>query len=183
LLIMRGTATSAWAARLTVSALLGVLAFASGCGGDQGPGAQGTLRPSDSSWIAGQASLTTSEAYRALLARAGKLAGLRAEQRARELERLARARKLAKDKALEAERRRLAELRRKALARYRAALKAAAEARSRQAKKLAELRAERARELAKLLKQLELDPGKECQLPQVKQKFRCQGGRLPFSQK
>lgn len=163
-------------------ALVALAAALGACGGDGGGGAGAvTLRPSDSSWVPGQRSLSEVGAYRELAKRAGELAGAREKQRAGELAAIELAKRAAKKAEEEERRRRLEELRRRALARYRAALRAAEEAKRKQLAEIERQKREAAERLKELLKQLEVEPGSECKIPEVAREFVCRKGRLPFS--
>jgi hypothetical protein len=173
--------------RLRLLAVAAVVALAAGlaaCGGSDTAGPPNmALRSTGTDWILGQPSLRDSAGYDRIIRRAALLARVREAARLRELQRLERARKLAKKRAREDQLRRIRELRRRALAAYRLALRQAAEARRRQQEKLARLREERARKLRELLKKLEVTPGAECDIPEVRRQFACEKGRLPFGTK
>ena len=71
------------------------------------------------------------------------------------------------------------EAKRRAEAAYRAAIRKAALERKRQLAKLEALKRKRAEELRKLNARLRVPPGEECSDPVLRQRFRCQTGKLP----
>lgn len=164
---------------LAALASLAMLAALAGCGGaGEGPAAAG-LKPSESSWVPGQPSLATFQAWAAITGRAAGLAEVREEARLRLLAAIEKARREARKHASDAARRAYLLARARAIAKYKAALrKAAREQREREERlrKRLELleKLRRARE-----ERLKVKPGEECELPEIKREFECLAGRLP----
>jgi hypothetical protein len=163
---------------LCVAVLCASIAAASGCGTSDGERAL-LLRSADSSWVQGQASLAGSPAFIEIAARAQELAARRLAARKRELALIEAARIAAKKREREERLRAYLEAKRRAEAAYRAALRRAALERKRQLAKLAEARRRRAEQLRRLNEKLRVDPGEECRDPELRNRVRCQVGRLP----
>jgi hypothetical protein len=131
-----------------------------------------TIQTSDSSWVRGQGSLVAYNAYLTVADRAEELARLYQEARDAEVAEQERLARLARDEAEKAARRR-------ALAAYRAALREAARQRKLQAQRLAEQRRRIKEKLARLREKYKVEPGEECQIPEVAAAFDCETG-YPF---
>ena len=167
-------------ARRSFAALVVLAAVASGCGGGAPAALVAPLGPAESSWVPGQASLSTLPGYRALLGRASALAQVREAARQRELARIEAAKRAALLRARKDAMRKYLEAKRRAERLYKEALRKAALERKRQEEKLRKARLERARKLRELMKKLRVKPGEECRLPEVREQFDCKSGRLPF---
>lgn len=130
------------------------------------------VESTDTSWVRGQASLVAYEAYLTIAGRAEELARLYQETRDEEVARQERLAGLARKKAETAARRR-------ALAAYRRALREAARQRRLQQQRLAEQRRRIKEKLARLREKHKVEPGEECQIPEVAAVFDCETG-YPF---
>jgi hypothetical protein len=138
------------------------------------------LFDTQSSWIPGQPSLLSFDAYAAIAKRAETLAQARRDLRVLELARIETARDAAERRKQEEARRRYEEARRRAQEAYRKALRDAARQRRIQARRLAAAKRKRARELAALRKKLQVKPGEECKIPEVAKYFECRNGMTPL---
>lgn len=150
--------------------------------GDDDEGGQGAalaLGPVESSWVPGQPPLTEYSEFQALFDRALPLAQERREDREKALKELERRKIEAKKRAEEEARRRYEEAKRRAQRLYRLALKRAAERRKRQLERIAREKARIRRLMRERERKLRVDPGDECALANVRQKFECERGRLP----
>lgn len=141
------------------------------------------LTPADSSWVPGQPSLLAESKYLPIAGRAQSLAKTRhsafkADLLRREAEREA-ARKRLRDEA----KRRFEEAKRRAEARYQAALRRAREQRARQQRELEARKRRLAALRAELEKKRRIDPGEECELPEVRRAFNCLPGKQPLGKK
>lgn len=163
-----------------VGAVIGVVFLVGSLfgGEDDGDAPQVALAPPESSWTPGQPSLLSFAAYLGIAERAETLAIDREATRERELAAIEAARLAAREREREEARRRFLEAKRRAEARYRAALREAARKRREQARKLARLRKLAAERRRRYLESLRIDPGAECRLSEVKDRFSCLRGRL-----
>jgi hypothetical protein len=130
------------------------------------------VRSTDSSWIRGQASLVSLDAFAAVDGRAETLGATYQAARDDEVARQERLAELRRQRAQSAARRR-------ALAAYRAALRRAAAERRRQQRELAERRHRLKEKLKRLREKYKVEPGEECSIPEVQQQFDCSTG-YPF---
>ena len=167
-------------AHRSLVALAVLAAVVAGCGDARQVAAPAPLGPADSSWTPGQASLATLSGYGALLGRASAIAQVREAARQHELARIEAAKRAARLKARKDALRKYLEAKRRAERLYKEALRKAALERKRQQEKLRKARLERARKLRELMKKLRVKPGEECKLPEVREQFHCESGRLPF---
>jgi hypothetical protein len=152
-----------------------------GCGGSttQNP-VPLVLLNTQSSWIPGEPSLLSFDAYRSIADRADTLAGIRQNRRDLELSRIEAELKAA-ERRLKAEAlRKYEEAKRKAQEAYHKALREAARQKRIAARRLAAAKAKRARELAALRRKLQVKPGEECKLPEVAVYFTCRKGMTPL---
>jgi hypothetical protein len=130
------------------------------------------IRSTDSSWVRGQASLVSLDAFATVDGRAEALGATYQSLRDREVARQERLAELRRERAQSAARRR-------ALAAYRAALRRAAAERRRQQRELAERRRRLKEKLKRLREKYKVEPGEECSIPEVQQQFDCSTG-YPF---
>ncbi|MGH2957624.1 MAG: hypothetical protein ACRDL6_11595 [Solirubrobacterales bacterium] len=137
---------------------------------DDGEFAQ--IRAVDSSWVRGQASLVTYDAYQAVANRADELG--REYQSSRDAIAAEQLRQAERERD-EAER----AARERALAAYREALRKAKLERQRQQRRLAERRRRIKERLEELREKHKVEPGEECQIPEVQAVFDCSTG-YPF---
>lgn len=162
---------------------VGVTKIGGGDGDGRGQDAQakelGAIETTLSSWVDGQASLASYDEYGPLSKRALALAELFAEKRAELLAAIEKARlrasKAERRKALRAYRR----AKRKAEREYKAALARAKAEQERLERKQARLERKRQRELERLREKHKVPPGKECEIPEVREQFDCKTG-YPF---
>jgi hypothetical protein len=141
------------------------------------------LRPIDSSWVEGQASLAASPGFLSIATRAQTLGDKRLAERQRELALLEAARVAAKKRAREDQLRAYLEAKRRAQAAYRAALRRAAIARQRALAKLHRLQRERTEALRKLNEKLRVPAGEECADQIVRKHIKCRAGKLPVKRR
>jgi len=157
---------------------LAVAALA-GCGGGTTHSSGGPAGGLPSSWVPGQAPLSSSAAFIEISVRADDLAARRSAARHQELVLLAADRLAAKRQARDDALRRYEEARRAAQAKYRAALRRAAREKARQLARLRKARAERAALLKRLRDARKVTPGEECEVAAVRAQFDCMSGHIP----
>ena len=163
--------------------IVGLVALSlAGCSGDRPDAPPGTLTNVATSWVPGQPSLADSPAFLAVAGRAEKAGDRRHANRVRELELIDARRVAAEERSRREIVERYREIRARALARYREALRIAA-------RKRREMEAQRRRRLAearrqreKLMEKLEVKPGDECSVPEIREQFDCVSGRLPVGE-
>lgn len=151
-----------------------------GFGGDDGSGVPGAaLTPPESSWLPGQPALGSYPPFAAVLGRAVAVARRQREKRELALERIERQKAAARKRASDEARRRYLEAKRRAERAYKRALKEAARKRREQEERIRRIKEEIARKRREREKKLRVNPGEECKLQNVRERFRCKRGRLP----
>lgn len=148
-------------------------------GKDEPPPPPAHIADTRSSWIPGQASLATAAGYEEIAGRAEQLAGIRSEERADLLKRIADRKKADLKRERDRARERYLALRRAALARYRALVRANAKKSAAAAKKRRIALAEYREKLRKYRESLIIKPGEECKLASVRQRYDCSSGTIP----
>lgn len=162
-------------------ACLVALAALGGCGfggGDSG-GPAAALTPPESSWLPGQDPLGAYREFAAVFDPAVELATRRLKQRELELERIEKAKLAARKRAEEAARRAYERAKRRAERAYKRALKEAARRRREQQEKLRRLKKKLARKRAAYERKRRVETGPECDLPGVRERYRCRVGKVP----
>jgi hypothetical protein len=166
---------------LTAIACLVALAVVGGCGfggGDSG-GPAAALTPPETSWIPGQDPLGAYREFGAVFDPAIELAERRLKRRELELERIEKAKMAARKRAEEAARRAYERAKRRAERAYKRALREAARRRRAQQEKLRRLKEKRARQRAAYERKRRVETGPECDLPGVRERYRCRVGKVP----
>jgi hypothetical protein len=150
-----------------------------GCGGSGDARSGAVVRAADSSWVAGQRSLTSLPPYAAIARRSYALGASRQRVYLARIADIA-ARRVAQRKRQRADiLRRYQEQVRRARLRYLAALRRAQRLAAENRRRRAALERERARKLKKYLESLLVKPGLECTLPEVRRTYRCRTGSTP----
>ena len=157
------------------------LAAVTGCGfgGDDPGGPEAALTPPETSWLPGQDALGAYGEFAAVFDPAVELAERRLKRRELELERIEKAKVAARKRAEEAARRAYERAKRRAERAYKQALREAARRRREQQEKLRRLKERLARKRRAYERSRRVEPGKECGLPGVRERFRCRVGKLP----
>lgn len=160
--------------RFVAIACVVALAAVTGCGfgGDDSGGPAAALTPPDTSWLPGQDPLGAYGEFTEVFDPAVELAERRLKKRELELERIEKAKIAARKRAEEAARRAYERAKRRAERAYKRALREAEE-------KLRRLKEKRARQRREYERSRRVEKGPECDLPEVRQKFRCRVGKLP----
>jgi hypothetical protein len=167
--------------KLTAIACIVGLAALGGCGfgGGDSSGPAAALTPPETSWIPGQDPLGAYREFAAVFDPAVELAARRLKQRELELERIEKAKIAARKRAQEAARRAYERAKRRAERAYQRALRAAARERRERLEKLRRLRKKLARKKRAYERSLRVERGAECDLPEVRERFKCRVGKLP----
>lgn len=150
-----------------------------GFGGDDPSGPGAALTPPETSWLPGQDPLGAYGEFAAVFNPAVELAKRRLEQRELELERIEKAKIAARKRAEEAARRAYLRAKRRAERAYKRALRAAAQKRRERLEELRRLKEKLARKKRAYERSRRVEPGKECRLPGVRERYRCRVGKLP----
>jgi hypothetical protein len=166
---------------VTATVCLVALVVVTGCGfgGDEASGPAAALIPPETSWLPGQDPLGAFRVFAAVFVPAAELARRRLKKRELELERIEKAKIAARKRAEEAARRAYERAKRRAERAYERALREAARQRRRQQEKLERLKAKRARQRARYERKRRVEVGPECNLPGVRERFKCRVGKTP----
>ena len=166
---------------LTALACLVVLCTVAGCGfggdGSSVPGA--ALTPPETSWLPGQDPLGAYSEFAAVFDPAVELAKRRLKRRELELERIEKAKIAARERASEAARRAYERAKRRAERAYKRALREAARRRREQQERLRRIKERLARKREAYERKRRVETGPECDLPEVRERYRCRVGKLP----
>jgi hypothetical protein len=166
---------------LTALACLVALCTVTGCGfgGDDSgvPGA--ALTPPDTSWLPGQDPLGAYSEFAGVFDPAVALAERRLNRRELELERIEKEKIAARKRAEEAARRAYERAKRRAERAYKRALKEAARRRREAEERLRRQKEKLARKRRAYERKRRVETGPECDLPGVRERYRCRVGKLP----
>ena len=168
--------------RRAVGAIACVLALTgvAGCfGGGDPAGPAAALTPPESSWVPGQEPLGAYSEFAAVFDPAVELAEKRLKQRELELERIEKAKIAARKRAEEAARRAYERAKRRAERAYKRALREAARKRRERLEELKRLKEKLARKRRAYERSRRVEKGAECDLPGVRERYRCRVGKLP----
>jgi hypothetical protein len=157
------------------------LAGVAGCGfgGDDSSGPVAALTPPETSWLPGQDPLGAYGEFAAVFDPAVELAERKLKKRELELARIEKAKIAARKRAQEAARRAYERAKRRAERAYQRALRAAARERRERLEELRRLRAEQRRKRRAYERSLRVEKGAECDLPEVRERFKCRVGKTP----
>jgi len=156
------------------------LGAVAGCGfGDDSSGPAAALTPPETSWLAGQDPLGAYREFAAVFGPAVELAERRLTRRELALERIEKAKIAARKRAEEEARRRYLEAKRRAERAYKRALREAARKRRELQERLRRKKDRLARKRRAYERKRRVEPGPECGLPGVRERFRCRVGKLP----
>jgi hypothetical protein len=166
---------------LTAIMCVAALGGVAGCGfgGDDASGPAAALTPAETSWVPGQDPLGAYSGFGAVFDPAVALAERTLKRRELELERIEKAKIAARKRAEEAARRAYERAKRRAERAYKRALREAARRRREQQERLERLKAKRARQRARYERKRRVEVGPECQLPGVRDRFKCRVGKTP----
>ena len=169
---------------LTAVAFVALVAV-TGCGfgGDDASGPAAALTPPESSWLPGQDPLGAYGEFAAVFDPAVDLAERRLKRRELELERIAKAKAAARKRAEEAAQRAYERAKRRAERAYKRALREAARRRRARQEQLQRLKEKLARKRRAYERSRRVEKGPECDLPEVRERFKCRVGKLPEPEK
>ena len=166
---------------LAAAACLVAFGGVAGCGfgGDDASLPAAALTPPETSWVPDQDPLGAYAEFAAVFDPAVELATKRLKRRELELERIARAKLAAQKRADEEARRRYLEAKRRAERAYKRALREAARRRREAQERLRRQKERLARERRAYERSRRVEKGAECDLPEVRERFKCRVGKLP----
>lgn len=165
----------------TAFACVVALAGVAGCGfgGDGSSGPAAALTPLETSWLPGQDPLGAYGEFGAVFDPAVELAERRLKKRELELERIEKAKIAARKRAEEAAQRAYERAKRRAERAYKRALREAARRRREAEERLRRQKERLARKRRAYERSRRVEKGPECDLPEVREKFKCRVGKLP----
>ena len=162
-------------------ACLVALCAVAGCGlgGDDADVPAAALTPPETSWLPDQDPLGAYAEFAAIFDPAVELAARRLERRELELERIEKAKIAARKRAQEEARRAYLRAKRRAERAYKRALREAARRRREAQERLRRQKERLARKRRAYERKRRVEKGPECDLPEVRERFKCRVGKLP----